>query len=260
MAGGNGRDPADAAPMIAAERDPLNPNEAHAYPPINNEHHEIGSPEADAEADELGTWKDPAIYAAIASAALFIAVVILQIYGLYQAVVASRRDDSMTVSWCSPLFEPFGISMADGDCHVYNIDQSISRGIGCIRMPGVWQRQWLTGTIVGTAMSLLFEFADLVILSLVGSTTRLGQVKMKRPWTTMISGLVVLCITLFYGLQYSTMLPPDITQRVTVVVDVNGTKAFYGNVTSAGLRGTIIGWNDGLFESWKGTYLGSPNQ
>lgn len=80
---------------------------------------------------------------------------------------------------------------------------------------------------------------------------------MKRPWTTMVSGLVVLGVTLFFGLQYASMLPPGITGRVTVAVDVDGMKAFDARLTSAGLRGTILGWNDGLFESWRESYTGT---
>lgn len=144
----------------------------------------------------------------------------------------------------------------DGDCHVHAINQSISKGIGCVKIPGLWQRQWLTGTIVGTSMSLVFEFVDLFILLLVDGSKRCRKVKMKRPWTTMICGVVMLGVTLFYGVQYASTLPPGITERVTVVVDVNGTKAFNAHLTNSGLRGTIIGWNDGLFNSWRGTYTG----
>lgn len=82
---------------------------------------------------------------------------------------------------------------------------------------------------------------------------------MKRPWTTMVCGLVVLGVTLIFGLQYAFTLPPGITDRVTIAVNVNGTRAFDARLTSAGLRGTMIGWNDGLFESWKGMYSGAPS-
>ncbi|KAI9797956.1 MAG: hypothetical protein M1833_005012 [Piccolia ochrophora] len=218
---------------------------------------DIDSEDAPSTTRQVRLWQDPAIYTAIASAILFVVVIVLQILGLHAAVVARKAGKSPLVSWCSPTFQPFGVATLDGDCHVYNIDQSISRGIGCIKIPGVWQRQWLTGTVVGTAMSLVFQFIDLIILYLVGGTRKWRGVKMKRPWTTMISGLVILCITLFYGLQYASMLPPGITERVTIAVEVNGTKAFNAKLTSAGLRGTIIGWNDGLFESWHGSYTGT---
>lgn len=207
--------------------------------------------------ERVENWQDPALYTAIASALLFVVVIILQILGLHAAIVARKAEKSPLVSWCSPTFQPFGVATIDGDCHVYKINQSITRGIGCIQIPGVWQRQWLTGTIVGTAMSLAFEFVDLFILYKVDGTKKWRSVKMKRPWTTMICGLVILAITLFYGLQYASMLPPGVTERVTVAVNVNGIKAFNAHLTSSGLRGAIIGWNDGVFESWKGTYTGS---
>jgi hypothetical protein len=208
-------------------------------------------------AEQVNNWQDPALYTAIASALLFVVVIVLQILGLRAAVAARKGGKSPLVSWCSPTFQPFGVATVDGDCHVYKINQSISRGIGCIQIPGVWQRQWLTGTIVGTVMSLTFEFVDLFILYQVDGTKKWRSVKMKRPWTTMICGLVILATTLFYGLQYASMLPPGVTERVTVAVNVNGTKAFDAHLTSSGLRGTIIGWNDGLFESWKVAYSGS---
>lgn len=201
--------------------------------------------------------QDPAIYAAIASALLFVVIFILQCLRLHAAIVARKGGKSPLVSWCSPTFQPFGVAIVDGDCHVYQINQSLSRGIGCIQIPGVWQRQWLTGTVVGTGLSLALEIIDLIILSLVRGDQRWRGMKMKRPWTTMICGVVILAITLFYGIQYASMLPPGITERVNIAVNVNGTKAFNAQLASAGLRGTIIGWNDGLFESWKGVYTGS---
>jgi hypothetical protein len=206
---------------------------------------------------QIENWQDPALYTAIASALLFVVVIVLQILGLHAAVVARKGGKSPLVSWCSPTFQPFGVATVDGDCHVYNINRSISRGIGCIQIPGVWQRHWLTGTIVGTAMSLAFEFVDLLVLYQVDGTKKWRNVKMKRPWTTMICGLVILAITLFYGLQYASMLPPGVTERVTIAMNLNGTKAFNAQLTSSGLRGTFIGWNDGLFKSWKGAYTGS---
>lgn len=203
-------------------------------------------------------WRDPAVYAAISSALLFIVVTILQILGLHAAIVRYDSKKSPQVSWCATIFQPFGIAMADGNCNVYNVvHKSDIHGIGCIKIPGVWQRQWLRGTIILTSLGLGFQVVDLLILSLVHNSCKWRGVKMRRPWTTMISGLVVLCITLFYGLQYASMLPPGITERVTIAVELKGMKAFDATLTTAGLRGAIIGWNDGLFESWGGSYFGS---
>ena len=42
-----------------------------------------------------------------------------------------------------------------------------------------------------------------------------------------------------------------------VLADVRGPASYNIGLNGAGLRGNIIGWNDGLFESWKGTYFGA---
>ena len=80
---------------------------------------------------------------------------------------------------------------------------------------------------------------------------------MKRPWATIFSGIIVLFVTLIYGINYASELPPGVTQRVRVLIDSQGPASYMGTLTSAGLRGTIIGWSDGLFEIWKSTYYGS---
>ena len=206
---------------------------------------------------ELG-FRDPAIYAALCAALLFIAVLILQLLGLAKAAQAMRAtSDPPLVSWCSPILQPFGIAMVDGDCHVYDIEQSATRGIGCIKIPGVWQRQWLKGTIAITCIELITQLIDLLILSLVNGSKKWRGIKMKRPWATIFTGIIVLIVTLLYGVLYSSSLPPAVTTRIMVLSDIEGPASYMGRLTSAGLRGTIIGWNDGLFESWKGTYFGT---
>jgi hypothetical protein len=202
-------------------------------------------------------WENPAPYIAIASLFLFLAIIVLQILGLHAAFRARKGGQTPLVSWCSPVFQPFGVATVDGDCHIYKINQSTTRGIGCIRIPGVWQRRWLTGTIVGIILSLIFEIVDFIILSYFGVNDKRGCIKWQRPWATMIGGLVILGITLVYGLEYASGLPPGITEHVTIAINVNGTKAFNAKLTNSGLRGTIIGWNDGLFDSWKEKYTGS---
>lgn len=164
----------------------------------------------------------------------------------------------------------------DGDCHVYGIDQSGNKGIGCIDIPGYWQREWIKGTVAGlvielvTGMSIMSslelfmltmstEFIDLFILSMVDRKRKCcgGAVKMKRPWTTIFAGGIVLVVTLIYGINYANGLPPAVTSRMTIINSPDSPGAYNINITSAGLRGTVIGWNDGLFESWNSTYFGS---
>lgn len=92
---------------------------------------------------------------------------------------------------------------------------------------------------------------------LVNSDSKWVEVKMRRPWTTIFGGMAVLGVTLLYGIRYSNELPPGITERVIVVTNVHNTTSLYaGKLVTAGLRGSIIGWNDGLFSSWGGRYFG----
>lgn len=198
-------------------------------------------------------------YTALVAALLLIAVLVLQLLGLAKAAQAAKASSGPpTVSWCSPLFQPFGIAAIDGSCNIYHISQSAHKGIGCITLPGLWQQQWLMGTIAGIWIELFTELLDLLILSLVNGKRKIFQaVKLKRPWATIFAGVIVLIVTLIYGVNYSLYLPPRVTEKMTVLMDVQGPASYTGTLTSAGLRGTIIGWNDGLFESWQDVYLGS---
>ena len=205
----------------------------------------------------LRWYRDPAAPAAISAVLLFIAVLALQIIGLAKASVAhARRSAAPPTSWCSPLLQPFGLALVDGDCHVYNINQSRNQGIGCIDIPGVWQNSWITGTVAGVIIELILELGDVLILACVNGSPRWRGVKMKRPWATMFSGVIVLFVTLLYGVIYASTLPPGITERVTVVMDVQGPASYSGYLTGSGLRGAVIGWSDGFFSSWNVTYFG----
>ncbi|KAL8789488.1 MAG: hypothetical protein Q9213_001101 [Squamulea squamosa] len=214
------------------------------------------------EEEQLQPWKDPAYYSAVAALILFVAIVVLQLIGLVKAVQALHASpEPPKVRWCSPLFQPFGLAAVDGDCHVYDIDQNKHKGIGCIQIPGYWQQQWLKGTVAGVALELIFEVVDLLILSGTNRHRKTcgGAVKMKRPWTTIFSGAIVLLVTLIYGINYSSSLPPGVTGRMTVVENSQGPAAYTISLVSSGLRGTIIGWSDGLFENFRTTYFGNPS-
>ena len=203
--------------------------------------------------------RDRLNYAAVVAALLFVIVLILQLLGLARAAqIVKASSDAPLVSWCSPFFQPFGVAAIDGSCNIYYINQSAHKGIGCITLPGQWQQQWLKGTIAGITIELCTELVDLAILSLVNGKRKIFQaVKLKRPWATIFSGLTVLIVTLIYGVNYSLYLPPGVTERVTVLMDEQGPISYTGNLTSAGLRGAIIAWNDGIFESWRGAFFGS---
>lgn len=200
--------------------------------------------------------KDRAFWVAMGSVILFIAIFVLQVLGL-KAAVSEDHGELPSVSWCAPILQPFGAALIDGDCHVYPVDQSFTNGIGCIKIPGTQQKSWVKATVVVTSMTLVSEFIDLLILVLVNSDSKWVEVKMRRPWTTIFGGMAVLGVTLLYGIRYSNELPPGITERVIVVTNVHNTTSLYaGKLVRAGLRGSTIGWNDGLFSSWGGTYFG----
>ena len=201
--------------------------------------------------------KERIFWVAIASLTLFIAVFVLQLLGL-QAAARENRGKPPSVSWCSPIFQPFGIAVLDGDCNIYPVDQTFNKGIGCIHILGVQQMAWIKGTLIVTSITLILEAADLLILVLVNSKSKWAEVKMRRPWCTIFGGMAVLGVTLLYGIRYSYELPPGITERVVVVMDVHGDVSMYaGTLATAGVRGAIIGWNDGLFSSWGTTYFGA---
>ncbi|KAI9711921.1 MAG: hypothetical protein M1812_007075 [Candelaria pacifica] len=201
--------------------------------------------------------QDPSIYVAAVAFLLFLAVVILQIIGLVGAVHANPGDRPLPVPWCSPIFQPFGISVRDGNCRVFDIDQSFSKGLGCIKIDGTIQKGWIKGTVWGTSIALIFEFFDLCILTFVHSNERPRGVQMNRPWFTMFSGLAVLLVMLIFGIIYASQLPPGITERVWVVVNIDSLTLWAGTLEPAGLRGALIGWNDGLFEAWGNAYYGA---
>lgn len=216
----------------------------------------------------------PAWLAAGMSAILFGMIVVLQFLGLHAVFSKGGLRDEPQTTWCSPMFQPFGVAVLDGDCNVYAIAKRSAQGIGCIELAGQWQREWFWISAIGTIVCLIAELVDMILLALVNGKSKIGgAVKLKRPWATMILGLAALCLTLFFGVEYSNTLPPGITQHVTVVAEVRSLMAFNGNLVTTGLRGAIIGWvsslpvfdvirlilvqSDGLFQSWGKAYLGS---
>ncbi len=205
----------------------------------------------------LWCYRDPTVYTATIAILLFVAVFVLQLIGLVNASRAVKASSTPPrVQWSSPLFQPFGKAVIDGNCNVYDVNQSVSKDIGRIKIPGVWQQQWLKGTVIGTSIELVLGALDLLILSLVNGTAEWRGIKMKRRWGTIFSGLIVLIITLFYRVIYALELPPTMTQRVTVVMHSQAPTSYMANLTNVGLRGTIFGWNDGFFNHWQATYFG----
>jgi hypothetical protein len=78
---------------------------------------------------------------------LFIAIIILQVRGVAAASCAPKTNPIPPVRWYSPLFQPVGIAVRDGNCNVYEIDQKYTKGISCSSLPSVQQNGWLKGTL-----------------------------------------------------------------------------------------------------------------
>ena len=196
------------------------------------------------------------LYIAFVSALLLISIFALQFLGLHHAVNAAKQP-APSVSWCSPIFQPFGVAVLDGNCNVWPVLQTFTKGVGCILIPGHQQMAWLEATVAGTGLSIALELVDIGILATVHGSARIRGVKMRRPWFTMFSGVAVLGLVLVFGVVYGTILPPGISEKVWVVTDAGTVTVYEGTLGTAGLRGAMIGWNDGVFQGWGPTYFGS---
>ena len=120
---------------------------------------------------EKALWKDNALWAAVSALLLLLSVLVLQILGLAKAVRGSKGPEPL-VSWCSPIFAPFGVAVLDGNCNLYPIAQTFKKGAGCIMIQGSQQMSWLKATVAGTSLSLCLEVLDVAILVMVHSKAR----------------------------------------------------------------------------------------
>ncbi|KAH7013973.1 hypothetical protein EDB80DRAFT_569285 [Ilyonectria destructans] len=201
-----------------------------------------------------------AIVALVASA-LLVALVILQIYGIYAAASGSveASGSNLTVKWCSPSFRDFAIAISTGDCEIYEVTGSSSNGIGCISLPAQQQRDWLTTTIAGLAAALVFQGLDLALIRCARGRQCRG-VQMQRPWFTMFAGALLLVILIAFGVFNAARLPVGVTDVVWIYRKEPMTtlgRVCQGKLKAPGLRGMIIGWTDGLFDGWGSVYNGN---
>lgn len=236
------------------ETDPFDPAKCDSFNTGSNEIvDQMDDPPEPSLEDIL---KDSTIWVALTALVLLITVVSLQILGLARAVSASNAFEAPMVPWCSPIFQPFGVAVLDGNCNLYRVSQSFTKGIGCIELLGVRQKAWLKATVAGISIGLIFEAIDVGILAMVHGSWRWRGVKMRRPWFTMFGGLAVLGVILICGVNHASSLPPGITERVWVVTKGSGPAIYAGTITPSGIRGAMIGWNDGVFQSWHQVYFG----
>jgi hypothetical protein len=196
----------------------------------------------------------------IASALLFFCIIALQIRGLVAAIEGRRNDKGLEVSWCSPIFNTFSVAVQDGNCNLYRVYQVGKKGVGCIKIPANEQKVWLAVSIVLNLVFLVVEGVDFVILVSINAGYRLNEVKMKRPWGTMFSGIIVLLAVLAFGAIESFNLPDGITKLVRIVMRAPPSGQVFictATLTPAGLRGQVISWTDGLLSSWGSAYYGT---
>ena len=200
-----------------------------------------------------------AIFATILGIALFV----LQMYGL-AAAKSGLKKKNLTVKWCSPTFRDFALAVTTGNCERYRIIESSSNGIGCIELPAYQQEDWLKGTVAILSISLVCQVVDLLLVKFAGRTKngqhrRVRGTRLRRPWCTLFIGPLIFFILIYYGTTSANQLPKGVTDVVWIyrkepMADLG--RVCRGSLKSPGLRGMIIGWTDGLFDSWGSLYHG----
>ena len=104
------------------------------------------------------------------------------------------------------------------------------------------------------SLSLVLEAVDILVLVFVHGKTRWRGLKMSRPWGSMILGLVVLGYVLLEGVRQAGSLPEGVGSVLWVVLELGDVVVW--KVVAGGLRGSIIGWYDGVFSGWGQGYFG----
>jgi hypothetical protein len=205
-------------------------------------------------------------HAFVALFALFFGLVLLalQIWGLVAAQSGLKKRD-LTVNWCSPTFRDFALAITTGNCERYSIIDSSSNGIGCVQLPASQQEEWLKGTVGALSISLLCEAIDLFLVRFVKKEDKEGNpieargTRLRRPWCSLFLGPLVFVILIYHGASAANDLPPGVTDLVWIYRKepmAEAGRVCQAHLRSPGLRGMIIGWTDGLFDSWGTLYHG----
>jgi hypothetical protein len=170
----------------------------------------------------------------------------------------------LTIKWCSPSFRDFALAVMTGNCERYSVLESRSNGIGCIQLPASDQEDWLKGTVAALSASLVFQTIDLFLVMFAkrtkkGDRREVRGTRFRRPWLSMFGGTITLITLIYYGANTASHLPPGVTDVVWIYrkepVAAIG-RVCQVRLKSPGLRGMIIGWTDGVFESWGTIYHG----
>lgn len=197
-------------------------------------------------------------FVALIAAILLLALLTLQIYALYASITGLHKKD-LKVNWCSPSFRDFALAVSTGNCQHYPVLPSSSNGIGCIALPGTQQTDWLRGTAIALTVALFCQTADWVLMMCTNSESRWRGVKFQRPWLTMAAGVIVLVVLIYAGRVNANELPEGVTRTVWIYRKEESSalgRVCKGELDPPGLRGTMIGYMDGLFQSWGGVYDG----
>jgi hypothetical protein len=185
----------------------------------------------------------------------------LQTYGLAAAVHGKNSKEDIRVKWCSPAFRDFAIAVKTGNCATYPVIDADSSGIGCIKIPATQQRNWLVGTIIALVLAIVCQIVDTVLLLSAGGKSCRG-VTLQRPWLTMFGGGIILIVLISISASNSIRLPEGITETVWIYRKDPSTAAgrvCQGTLKYPGLRGSLIGYEDGIFSGWSATYFGGVN-
>lgn len=132
------------------------------------------------------------------------------------------------------------------DGYNYTVYPELPKGVGCIDVQG-HQSGWLTATRAVLGVELGLEAIDAVVLIFVSAERKLGHVKIRRPWCTMVIGIVVWATMIGIGYAGTQSLPVEGTSVALGGMISESNSFCLVGITPAGLRGALIGWGDGLF-------------
>jgi hypothetical protein len=177
-----------------------------------------------------------------------------QIIFLKRSISAYSQREALPLNttWCSPAFL-VGTKVFDLECTYTPIEIRKHFGVGCINMPGALE-EWLLGLAIVLSVELVTQLVDIFVLWRVPSSTTIRGIKIRRPWGTMILGVVAWVAITIIGLINVHNQPMLAGTNVGIVTINHGECA--SALYSGGLRGAILAWSDGILEGWGKVYHG----
>jgi len=203
------------------------------------------------------------LFLIIISVLILLGLVTLQIIGI-RAAMARLRDTASPPqkTWCSPGFQlaanpndtTNSLNLAqpmifDGTCELNYTVTFNSQGTGCITLNGD-QPLWLKVTAYVMSFQLLLQVVDMYLLVKFQNSNSWARL---RPVCTMVTGAIVWgVLTITAGVQ--TKDYPLVSGVVAIIAP--GQPGCRIQLDSAGLRGEIIAWSDGVFSALTFAYFG----